>query len=124
MSSKKSKETPPTTPGLSEFDITALTGAIAGAAVGALAGPPGVVAGTVLGASMGMAAGSVMEHEHEREAEEDKRLDDEIGVTKGDLGAASPDLPPARRGTYSAGAAGAGDASPVPSDGPMSSGDA
>lgn len=85
----------------------AATGAAAGAAIGAFAGPPGVIAGALIGAAAGAATGAALGGDHDA-ADEDRKLDEEIGVTAGDLGAATPGSPPAARGTYSGGSAGQG----------------
>jgi hypothetical protein len=69
----------------------AIAGEVVGAVLGSAAGPPGVVAGMVLGAAAGALAGEVLDQDAERASRHDHDLDDEIGVTKGDLG-----RPPAR----------------------------
>jgi len=66
---------------------SALAGATGGAAVGAMGGPPGIILGGALGAAAGLLAGSVLDIEEQRASMHDHELDDEIGVTKGDLGA-------------------------------------
>ncbi|HEY2518431.1 MAG TPA: hypothetical protein VGI39_46500 [Polyangiaceae bacterium] len=102
------------------IEATAVTGALAGAAAGSLAGPPGIAAGAVLGVAAGALTGLALADEAGRLYEKEARLDREIGVTKGDLGAARPDQPRAKRGTYSGVSAGT-DAreTPAPSEGPM-----
>lgn len=105
--------------------VGAASGAAAGAAIGAFAGPPGIVAGALIGAVAGAATGAALADDHDAD-DEDKKLDEEIGVTAGDIGAATPGSPPASRGTYSGGAAGAGtigDSDDAPSEGPMPHGD-
>jgi hypothetical protein len=102
--------------------LGAATGAAAGAALGAFAGPPGAVAGAVIGAVAGAATGVALATEHDRESVHDRFLDEMIGVFGGDIGAASPDAPPATRGTYSLGSAGADTVSltdDAPDEGPM-----
>ncbi len=97
-----------------------LAGAVAGAAIGAIAGPGGAIAGGLLGTAIGAIAGQTLDQKDTEESEHDQQLDRDIGVTEGDLGAASPDQPPARRGVYSAGSAGvSGAGGSVPSEGPM-----
>lgn len=64
-----------------------LAGAAAGAAVGALAGPPGAIAGGIIGTAIGIMAGATLEREDSKHEKHDHELDDEIGVTSGDLGA-------------------------------------
>jgi hypothetical protein len=106
--------------------VGAATGAAAGAAIGAFAGPVGAVAGAILGAGIGAATGAAIADDIEDHDQHDKKLDDEIGVTDGDLGAANPSMPPAFRGVYSMGAAGGGgmggEEAPA-SSGPMSHGE-
>lgn len=65
-----------------------LLGAVVGAVTGAIAGPPGIVAGAVIGLLVGLLAGIVGEQEDRRTALKDRRLDAEIGVTSGSMGAA------------------------------------
>jgi hypothetical protein len=101
--------------------VGAATGAAAGAAIGAFAGPPGIVAGALIGAAAGAATGAALADDHDAE-DHDKVLDEDIGVSGGAMGAAKPGSPPAIRGTYSGGSAGAGgipNSSAVPDAGPM-----
>ena len=101
-------------------DVSAASGAVAGAAMGAIAGPIGAVAGGALGGVIGAFAGQVLDENDAADAEHDQQLDRDIGVTEGDLGAASPDAPPALRGAYSAASAGGtGTGGSKPSEGPM-----
>jgi phage tail tape-measure protein len=105
--------------------VGAATGAAAGAAIGAFAGPPGAIAGALIGAAAGAATGAALGSDHDAE-DEDKKLDEEIGVTSGDLGAASPNAPRAVRGTYSGASAGAGSTGvddSAPDEGPMPHGE-
>jgi len=88
----------------------AASGAAVGAALGAFAGPPGLIAGALIGAAAGAATGRVLMETQVDSDLHDALLDDVIGVSGGDLGAASPDAPPAVRGTYSAASAGGGSA--------------
>ena len=104
---------------IDEADLLAVSGAIAGATTGAVAGPPGVAAGAVIGAAAGLAAGLAMERRDRQQAIEDEKLDEDIGVIGGDLGAASEKAPPARIGAFSSGSAGAGPSSGPPSEGPL-----
>lgn len=87
--------------------VGAASGAAAGAAIGAFAGPPGMVVGAIIGAAAGAATGAALANDHDAEAH-DAKLDEEIGVTGGDLGAAKPGGPTSVRGTFSGGSAGAG----------------
>jgi len=76
----------------------AIAGEIVGAVVGSAAGPVGTIAGMVVGAVVGALTGHVLEDEERKNQTHDQELDESIGVTGGDLGAAragaSP-LPPA-----------------------------
>ncbi len=76
--------------------VGAFAGEIAGAVVGSIAGPAGTIAGLVLGAAAGALAGEALDEEEERKSYHDHELDDEIGVTKGDLGGRRTPLPPPR----------------------------
>jgi hypothetical protein len=100
-----------------------VSGAVAGAVLGAAAGPVGIVAGGVLGGAAGAAAASALESDAKRKGARDRELDEEIGVTGGELGAPNLKHPPARIGAYSAASAGvatAGDDDEAPAEGPMS----
>ena len=100
--------------------LDAVGGAVAGAAVGAVAGPAGAVAGGVLGTAIGALAGVVLERQLAERARHDQQLDRDIGVSEGAIGAASPDAPPATRGTFSAASSGfSSGGGTVPSEGPM-----
>jgi phage tail tape-measure protein len=68
-------------------DVGAVTGAVTGAVAGAVAGPPGMIVGGAIGAALGTLAGQVLDEETHTAAIHDRTLDDEIGVTGGDLGA-------------------------------------
>lgn len=97
-----------------------VAGALAGAAMGAVAGPPGAAAGAVIGGVVGALAASAVEKDAAERTAEDRELDAEIGVSGGDLGAPNLKHPPAKRGLYSAGSAGAGAMSDAaPAEGPM-----
>jgi phage tail tape-measure protein len=73
-----------------EQEVITVAGAIAGATTGALAGPPGIAAGAAIGAAIGMTIGRVLDREDERKHKRSDILDEEIGITAGELGA-SPD---------------------------------
>jgi len=77
-------------------EVGTIAGEIAGAVVGSIAGPAGTIAGLVLGAAAGALAGEAIDEEAERTSLHDHELDDEIGVTKGDLGGRRTPLPPPR----------------------------
>jgi hypothetical protein len=64
-----------------------IVGAAAGAASGAIAGAFGAALGAVLGALAGAAAGRTIEEDNTDRARASARLDKEIGVIGGDLGA-------------------------------------
>ncbi len=101
----------------------AASGAVAGAVLGAAAGPIGIVAGAVLGGAAGAAAASALENDATRKAARTRKLDEEIGVSGGELGAPNLKHPPARVGAYSAVSAGVattGDDDEEPAEGPLS----
>jgi hypothetical protein len=106
-------------PPRSEAGPGAIVGAICGAVIGAIAGPPGIAAGSALGAAMGAAAGAAMFAADHAEAEHDRALDNEIGVTSGDLGAAKTHRD-SIHGLYSGASAGMLRSSRPPASGPMS----
>jgi hypothetical protein len=72
----------------------AVVGAIAGAVVGAFAGPPGLIAGSALGAAVGAAAGAALDRVGAERDRRDKELDEEIGITRGNMGAFPVTMPP------------------------------
>jgi len=82
-------------------DAGTIAGELVGAIVGSAAGPAGAVAGMVAGAMAGALAGRVLEDEARRAEVHDAQLDNAIGVTGGDLGAAPPNAPSARVGAPS-----------------------
>jgi hypothetical protein len=99
-------------------------GAIAGAAIGSVAGPPGAAVGAVVGAIAGAIAGAASETQGELDAAEERKLDEEIGVSGGELGAPKLKHPQAKRGAYSAESSGAGSAASTdeePAEGPIQS---
>jgi len=97
-----------------------LSGALAGAAVGAVAGPPGAVAGAIIGGAVGVLAGAALDNQAIDARTRDAKLDAEIGVTDGDLGAPNLAHPPAKVGAYSSAASGGGGGIDVPiASGPM-----
>ncbi|WP_394847697.1 hypothetical protein LZC95_09565 [Pendulispora brunnea] len=73
----------------------AISGAAAGISVGAFAGPSGAMIGAVLGGAVGVAAGRAIEVRTAIADAEQDRLDEEIGIIGGDLGAG--DVPRSRR---------------------------
>jgi outer membrane lipoprotein SlyB len=68
----------------------ASAGLLAGAAIGAFAGPIGAIAGAVAGAVAGAAAGVALDTEAVIRGNAERQLDEDIGVTAGDIGVASP----------------------------------
>jgi phage tail tape-measure protein len=117
---KAEKETIPPPSHTHGAEVGAIAGEIAGGIVGSLAGPPGAVAGMVMGAAAGALAGKVLDEEAERTHVHDSELDDEIGVTLGDLGAPTLKHPPAKTGAYSvASSGGSGAVARTPSSGPI-----
>ncbi len=97
-----------------------VAGALAGAAMGAVAGPPGVVVGAVIGAAAGAIGEATIERNSVAARAEDAKLDAEIGVSGGELGAPNLKHPPAKIGAYSGSSAGSGDTDgEEPAEGPM-----
>lgn len=68
-------------------DVGTVSGAVTGAVVGLAAGPPGMIIGGAIGAVLGTVAGAALDRESHRTERHDRELDDDIGVTSGDLGA-------------------------------------
>lgn len=102
-----------------EATLIEVAAAVAGATAGAVAGPPGIVTGAIIGGAIGAVVGHTLDDEERRVSLHDQELDREIGVTEGDLGAASPTQPAARIGAFSSASAGASNATESPSEGPM-----
>jgi hypothetical protein len=101
-------------------------GALVGAVTGAIAGLPGAVVGAVLGGLVGLLAAVVAAREDVRAAIHERRLDGEIGVTRGSLGTKWVRHVPARVGAYSFPSSGGDSAThdTIPSEGPMPGGGA
>ena len=88
--------------------------------MGAIAGPPGMIAGAVLGSAMGAAASIALDAQSVDDRYNDEELDRAIGVLDGNIGEASPNQPPATRGTFSTASMGLGnEAGMPPSEGPI-----
>jgi hypothetical protein len=86
-----------------------------------MAGPPGIAAGAAIGAVAGAMAESVVGRDRDKSARDDARLDAEIGVSGGELGAPNLLHPPARVGAYSSASVGAGRrGGGTPAEGPIS----
>jgi hypothetical protein len=83
-------------------EVAAVAGEIVGAVIGSAAGPVGVVAGMVVGALAGTLVGAGLEADEEWARKHDQKLDEEIGITGGELGAVQPGPSPAARGASSA----------------------
>jgi phage tail tape-measure protein len=77
-----------------------MAGAVAGASVGSIAGPPGAVIGGVLGGIVGAAAAKILDEKAGELAEHERKLDDEIGVTSGEVGAPNLEHPPEANVAY------------------------
>jgi hypothetical protein len=76
------------------FGVGATLGLSAGIVMGIMAGVTGVVMGVCLGAAAGAVAGLAMHRTEEHRAARTRQLDEEIGVTGGDIGAAPVSMPP------------------------------
>lgn len=96
-------------------------GALSGAAVGIYVGPIGVAIGAVAGAFVGLFAAYGLDRLAHEQAVRDSKLDLELGITGGTLGAPGLSHPPPRIGSYSAASVGAaGDAfDHAPTEGPF-----
>lgn len=70
-----------------------MAGELVGAVVGSAGGPVGTIAGMVVGAVVGALTGRVLEEEGRESRTHDEELDEVIGVTGGDLGAAGAGAP-------------------------------
>jgi hypothetical protein len=104
------------------YEVSAgAVGAIAGAGFGGIfAGPAGAAAGAIVGAAMGAASGWAAEMRATDEARRDEKLDREIGVVGGDIGAPGLRHPPSHGAPLSREASGAGSAlEATPAAGPM-----
>jgi hypothetical protein len=96
-------------------------GAIAGAVLGSAAGPPGAIAGAVIGGVVGAVTGAVLDTQTTESVDRNRKLDEEIGVIGGEIGAPNLEHPPARIGAYSSASAGAGSSSDATlAEGPIS----
>lgn len=95
-------------------------GAISGAVLGGLAGPAGAVAGALIGAGMGALSSMAFETVAAKQDVHDEKLDRDIGISEGDIGAPSLQHPPPKVGAFSSASAGAEGSSGVePSEGPI-----
>ena len=97
-----------------------VAGAIGGAALGAMAGPPGAVAGAVIGGAVAVLASTALEAGTAGEASNDRKLDRELGISEGDIGAPNLKHPPTKVGAFSAAASGARSSTDSePAEGPI-----
>jgi uncharacterized protein YcfJ len=78
-----------------EAQAGVMVGAIAGAVLGAIAGPPGVAAGAAFGAAIGGVAGAALDRVDAARDKRERELDDEIGITRGNMGAYPVHIPQA-----------------------------
>ena len=113
-----------TRPSVAPVIADVLAGLAAGAVSGLVAGPAGLVVGAALGSALGLSAGLGLEFARVIAKEHDERLDRDLGVLDGEVGAgrgAALEYPPAILGLYSAGSVASAlvaRESP-PSEGPM-----
>jgi phage tail tape-measure protein len=77
-----------------------VAGAVAGATMGSVAGPPGAVVGAVIGGVVGAAAGAILDEKSLEYATHEQKLDEEIGVTSGEIGAPNLEHPPEANVAY------------------------
>jgi len=121
VSKKKRAKAPPSNQRLAHEAEGAVAGAIAGAALGAAAGPPGAVVGAIIGSVVGAVTGAGLDAQSTVDTAHERKLDEEIGVIGGEIGAPNLKHPPAKLGAYSSASAGAGASSDsTPAEGPMS----
>jgi hypothetical protein len=97
----------------------AVAGMVAGGLVGSLAGPAGIAVGAVLGGAAAAAAGSTALGNAKELRAHDAKLDADIGVDGGNLGAAPPNQPPVRIGAFSRASMGVGPSSGPSGEGPI-----
>jgi hypothetical protein len=95
------------------------SGAMVGAIVGASAGPPGMIAGAIMGGLAGALAGAALDTESAASERRTRELDEEIGVSGGELGAPNLKHPPPTGGAYSAASSGVSPAKDTPAEGPI-----
>ncbi len=103
-----------------ERDLAAAAGAAAaGAMVGAIGGPVGAVIGAIAGGAVGALATEGVAASDAAKSLNERRLDKEIGVSEGELGAPNLEHPTAKKGLYSAGAAGVSNETGEVAEGPI-----
>ncbi len=98
--------------------LDAAAGAAAGALAGTLAGPVGMAIGAVIGGFVGGAAGVAVETTDQERSAHNEQLDRDIGVSRGDIGEATPGQPPSH-GRFQAASLGVTDSGPESSNGPI-----
>ena len=91
----------------------------AGEVMGAIGGPVGAVIGAIAGGAVGALATECVAAGDAVKSRNDRKLDKEIGVSEGELGAPNLEHPPATRGLYSAGAAGVSSEGGEVAEGPI-----
>jgi hypothetical protein len=95
-------------------------GAISGAVLGGLAGPAGAAAGAIIGAAMGALSSVAFATVAAEHGAHDEKLDRDLGIAEGDIGAPNLAHPPPKVGAFSSAAAGAeGSSGTEPSEGPI-----
>jgi hypothetical protein len=117
MKRKKENNSAVKRSGVGPTDAGAIAGELAGAVIGSIAGPAGALAGVVLGGIAGSVAGHVLEIDQERAAQDTKKLDEDIGVEGGDIGAARGRH--ASRNMPSSASSGVGSEGTSPAEGPI-----
>lgn len=111
---------PPRRPRPAPKAVFGTVGAISGAVLGGLAGPAGAAAGALIGAAMGALSAMAFETVAAEHDEHDEKLDRDIGISEGDIGAPNLKHPPAKVGAFSSASSGADTSSEVtPSGGPI-----
>ena len=81
-------------------------GAISGAVLGGLAGPVGAVAGALIGAGIGALSSMAFEGVTAARDVHEEKLDRDLGIAEGDIGAPNLPHPPAKVGALSGASAG------------------
>jgi phage tail tape-measure protein len=87
---KEKRDTVPPPSHTHGSEAGAIAGEVAGGVLGAVAGPAGAVAGMVIGAAAGALVGEVLDREAQRTHLHDEKLDEDLGVIEGDIGAVQP----------------------------------
>jgi hypothetical protein len=82
-------------------------GALSGAFLGAMAGPPGALTGAIIGAAIGALSSLAYEAQMARRDARGGRLDSDLGISEGEIGAPNVAHPPVRIGAFSVAASGA-----------------